>query len=275
MDCASQLEECASRIVADGWTVVEDVAPEGLLDRCRNRLAELERTEDYTRTIGQFEMGQRRTCNLIAKGEMFVELAESRMLLELMRRVLGAGCLLNSMMALPLEPGSPEQPLHSDDQAIGLPRDFRRPAICTAIFALTDFTNENGATRIIPGSHRLPRPLRWDEPNRRLDAAVAVEVPAGNALVYSGAIYHGSGANHSGDVRIGLALSYCAGYLRPTENFQLGLPGSTLVKLSDTMLTLCGFDVFAGVVGHVDRRSPRELIDRSGSIMRPASPQTE
>src|SRR5205814_940058 len=110
-------------------------------------------------------------------------------------------------------------PLHADDQLIPLPRPHV-PIVCNSMWAITDFTDENGATRFVPGSHRdvaIPDPF-GDTPT------VAALMRRGSVLVYDGALWHGGGANRTGARRVGVAMNYCAGWVRQQENQQLGIP---------------------------------------------------
>lgn len=132
------------------------------------------------------------------------------------------GC---SAMALDICVGESEQPLHCDDQLIPLPKPHV-PIICNTMWALTDFTVENGATRLVPGTHRADRAAQpYGEPVEVVHAVMK----AGSVLVFDGSIWHGGGANRTSERRIGLAMNYCAGFIRQPENQQLGI---ALVGLS-------------------------------------------
>ncbi len=88
------------------------------------------------------------------------------------------------------------------------------------MWALTDFTEANGATRIIPGTHLADHSPTTAEPYDSIPA----EMPRGSVLVWHGSLWHGGGANTTDERRIGIAMNYCAGWVRQQENQQLGIP---------------------------------------------------
>ncbi|SDE15914.1 phytanoyl-CoA dioxygenase family protein [Streptomyces prasinopilosus] len=147
-----------------------------------------------------------------------------------------------------------------------LPRE-EHPWNVTAMIALTPFTEETGATRVVPGSCRWPlgeRP-RFDQIGR------AVMEP-GDALFFRGDVLHGGGANKTQDqARRGLALSYCAGWLRPVDNNMLAVPPKKAAALGDELLALLGYvahdatHVDGGLVGMYDNGDPLKAL-RSGAL---------
>jgi len=134
------------------------------------------------------------------------------------------------------------------------------PIVCNTIWALTDFTSDNGATRLVPGSHvseGIP------ELGRAYDT-VAAEMPRGSVLVYNGSLWHGGGANRTGDRRLGVAMNYCAGWVRQQENQQLGIPIEIARGFSPRLRKLAGFGLYKRIMGHIDKCSPVDLLDGTG-----------
>jgi ectoine hydroxylase-related dioxygenase (phytanoyl-CoA dioxygenase family) len=128
------------------------------------------------------------------------------------------------------------------------------------MWAVTDFTRENGATRFVPGSHTRDRaPRLGEEPE-----TVAAEMSRGSVLVYNGSLWHGGGANDTVSRRIGIAMNYCAGWIRQQENQQLGIPLDVVRGFSPRLRRLCGFGIYRRLIGHIDKCSPVDLLDRSG-----------
>ena len=134
------------------------------------------------------------------------------------------------------------------------------PTVCNSMWALTDFTEENGATRIIPGTH-----VADTSPNcgQHYDS-IPAEMPRGGVLIWHGSLWHGGGANQTGERRIGIAMNYCAGYIRQQENQQLGLAPSLVKTFPPRLQELVGYGIYNGLIGHIDKHSPAELLSGEG-----------
>ena len=174
---------------------------------------------------------------------------------------------LNIAHVLDRGPGAEQQYLHRDELVwCHLPRPHPEVQLAS-IVALEDFSAENGATRIIPGSHRWPL-----EREPQLDELVAAEMPAGAAIIYLGSTIHGGGPNSTPDRRRrGMHLSYTLGWLRTEENHSLSTPPSVARTLPPTAQALLGYrahDALAmggGYLGTVDTRDPMDLLE-SGEL---------
>ena len=124
--------------------------------------------------------------------------------------------------------------------------------ICNTMWALTDFTEENGATRVVPGSHLLDHSPEYG----RSYESVPAEMPRGSVLVWHGSLWHGGGANHTDQRRVGIAMNYCAGFLRQQENQQLGVPREIARGFSPRLRELVGYGIYQGLIGHIDKTDP-------------------
>lgn len=255
----AEIAESADLLRDRGWVVMKDVVPEGLLRRIDGSLQQLEAGLIDARRTGSFEGGHARPTNLLGKDVVFADAATFAPILSIARMMLGHGLLLNSLASLVVEPRTPTQPLHSDDQVIRFGTD-RPMLLCTAIWALNDFVAGRGATEIVEATHSLPDPLPWGEPSPFENERRPVEMSRGSILVLNGAIYHGAGANTSSVARRAIGVSYCAGFLRPVENQLLGVPSEVLRTFSPELLELCALRTFGGIVDHVDRREPIEVL---------------
>ncbi len=142
-------------------------------------------------------------------------------------------------------PQQGEQPLHRDRLAWGgfLPAELE-PQLNT-IWAVTDFTKENGATRVVPGSNT------WD-PERRAepDEIGYAEMQAGSVLVYSGSVIHSGGRNESAADRMGLNITYCLGWLRQEENQYLSCPPEIAKDFSPELRELLGYAMGSYALGY-------------------------
>jgi ectoine hydroxylase-related dioxygenase (phytanoyl-CoA dioxygenase family) len=127
---------------------------------------------------------------------------------------------------------------------------------CNTIWAMSDFSAENGATRVIPGSHRYAERLKFVE-----EQTEPAEMSAGSVLFYTGSLYHGGGANRSQTVRRGLNLTYNLAWLRQEENQYLACPLEVARTLPEPLLRLMGYARGAYALGYVgDLRDPIELV---------------
>jgi ectoine hydroxylase-related dioxygenase (phytanoyl-CoA dioxygenase family) len=254
------LTEHVARIARDGYTLLEDAIEPALIDELAATLARLERELDVRPAQNLFE-GTRtvRIYNLLARGAVFARVPVHEHVLPIVERVLDRGCLVSSLSSIAIAPGETPQPLHADDQLIPLPRPHA-PIIVNSMWALTDFTDENGATRLVPGSHRCDRPPALGEAIETVPAVMR----RGSVLVYDGALWHGGGANRTGERRVGVAMNYCAGWMRQQENQQLGIPLEIARGFSPRLRRLAGFGLYRRLLGHIDKCSPEDLLDGSG-----------
>jgi ectoine hydroxylase-related dioxygenase (phytanoyl-CoA dioxygenase family) len=129
------------------------------------------------------------------------------------------------------------------------------PVVCNTMWALTDFTADNGATRVVPGSHRGPKPQYGGEYE-----SVPAVMPKGSVLVWHGRLWHGGGANATGADRVGIAMNYCAGWVRQQENQQLGVDAATVATFGPRLRRLVGYGVYLGLIGHIDKRSAEQVL---------------
>lgn len=242
-----------------GYTIVEGVIPDELVGALLAEVARLESLLDRTPDNNRFE-GNRttRTYNLLAHGEIWQQVPTHPQVLELVEAYLGSEYLVSSLASISLAPGEAAQVIHADDQIQGLGKPHHA-TVCNSMWALTDFTEANGATRVVPGSHR------WQDPDYFGDPAqigtVAAEMPAGSVLVWHGSTWHGGGANVTDDeVRVGVAMNYCAGFIRQQENQQLGIPPDIVAGFSPQLRQLCGFGMFRGLTGNIEKRSPAHTL---------------
>jgi len=250
------LEAHLTRIAEEGYTILPDVLEPDLVDEIDQALLVLEHDLGTVPADNLFEgVRTTRVYNLLVHGITFEKIPIHPNVLPVVEAVLDPGLLISSLSSIAIGPDEQAQPIHADDQLIPLARPHV-PIICNTMWAITDFTEENGATRIIPGSH-----LR-DEPPNPLERyeSIAAAMPKGSVLVWVGSLWHGGGANHTDSRRVGIAMNYCAGYIRQQENQQLGIP-STLVKTFPRRLQeLIGYSVYNGLVGHIDKKHPAKVV---------------
>jgi hypothetical protein len=152
---------------------------------------------------------------------------------------------LHLTQVIRIRPGQPKQPLHRDRLAWGgyLPMPIE-PQLNT-IWAMTDFTEANGATRIVP------RSPGWREERRaKPDEVGFAEMKAGSVLVYSGSVIHGGGENQSNGDRVGINITYCLGWLRQEENQYLSCPPAVARTLDPKLQALLGYSMGSYALGY-------------------------
>lgn len=184
--------------------------------------------------------------------------------LELCDRILLPNCAdyqLNLAHLMDRGPGSERQYIHRDELVWVHYREARPEIQVATIIALVDFTRDNGATCVVPGSHR------WPKEREPLEEEISyAEMTAGSAVIYLGSTLHAGGANTSDHWRRGIHMSYCLGWLRTEENNVLAVPPRQAEKLSSRAQQLLGYGVhdaiddLGGYLGMVDMRNPLDLL---------------
>lgn len=252
------------RIARDGYTIVEDAIEPALVDELSADLLRLEKERGTLPAENAFE-GEHtlRIYNLLVHGALYQRIPVHANVLPLVEGVLDPGCLVSSLSSIAVCSGETPQPLHADDILMPLARPHAA-VVCNSMWALTDFTEENGATRLVPGSH-----LWGDGTAYGSDLeTVPAEMGRGSVLVWHGSLWHGGGANRTAERRVGIAMNYCAGFIRQQENQQLGIPREIAARFSPRLRQLVGYGIYRGLIGHIDKRDPAELLgDGDGDPM--------
>lgn len=251
-------EEIHAILAREGALVVDGLASVELIDRIA---AEMEPWIEATPDGSDDFSGRRtkRTGALIARSESSRELVTHPLILDVTERLLhkASSFQVHLTQVISIGPDSPGQSIHRDEWAFDFfpfPSDLHPQ--CNTIWAMTDFTEENGATRVIPGSQEWPVDL-----GHAIDETVPVEMSKGSCLLYSGKVYHGGGANRSSAVRTGLNLTYCVAWLRQEENQYLSCPREVALDLDDELLKLMGYKIGAYALGYADDvRDPLDAL---------------
>lgn len=247
------LEKHLGTIEDQGFCIVENAIPPNLLQRIRDAVARLEEELEVGPRNNPAEgFSTKRMYNLLDKDRVFWELPIHENALPFAEHLLDRECLLSGTTSMNIGPGERLQGLHSDDGLVTVPRP-RIPFMVTTIWAITDFTDANGATRVVPGSHRFDHEPDYTKEYEHVPA----EMPAGSILVVNGGTWHCGGANTSeDDWRLGLNVQYCQGWMRQQQNQYYALKPEDVREMPARLQQLCGFTLYRGIMGHVDGDSP-------------------
>ena len=196
-----------------------------------------------------------RIYNLLAHGPEFEQIPVHPAILPICERVLDPGLLVSSLSSIAIGPDETPQPIHADDQVIPLPKPHP-PTVCNTMWALTDFTEAERGHPDHPGhapGTRVPDLFGAYD-------SIPAEMAKGSVLVWHGSLWHGGGANTTSTRRVGIAMNYCAGYIRQQENQQLGLPMETVRRFTPRLQQLVGYGIYRGLIGHIDKKVPANLL---------------
>jgi ectoine hydroxylase-related dioxygenase (phytanoyl-CoA dioxygenase family) len=240
----------------EGYVILEGVIDRAAIDELTAALAPFEVLRPMGRNA--FEgLRSQRVYSLAGKGEPFLRLAEHPAMITLLDRVLLPNYLLSTAQSIRLHPGEAAQAWHNDDGFYLSPRPHERPLAISLIWALEDFTADNGATEVIPGSHR------WgmEHPETHPFASVAAVMPAGSVLLFDAALFHRGGHNRSPGTRLAITIQYCQPYLRTQESQLLIVPPDAARACTDRMRAMLGYSIHPPFLGQVDGMHPLRLID--------------
>ena len=258
----------------DGFIMFERALSAAQLDAIRTELA-----PHLARNVtgrNDFEgVKTNRVYALPGKGKALAALAMHPLALAFAEAELGPHCLLSACLAINLQPGESVQPWHFDDSYMTAPRP-RDAYGLSAFWAIDDMTEDNGATEIIPGSHKWPDtefpgslmpdnflgaaiPEPDEDPGAREDSVKAV-MPSGSLMLAKGTLWHRGGANRSNKPRLLITPQYCVGWARQLENFILSVPRETAAALPERLQELLGYSICPAFTGYVDGVHPKKSL---------------
>jgi ectoine hydroxylase-related dioxygenase (phytanoyl-CoA dioxygenase family) len=266
-----------------GFVVLPDLIPPGDLAEMRRALAPALDAELYGRNDFEGHRTQR-VYSLVAQAPVFAALVEHPRVLALCDAFLEPNYLLTASQAIRILPGETPQPFHTDDSfyRIARPRDA---VSLSFIFAVDPFTVENGATQVVPGSHRwedaaverllgdidfatvpdaqrIPRP-KGARPTWLRGELLDVVMPAGAGIAFLGTLVHRGGENRSDRPRLALSNQYCQPWARQQENYCLSVPHEQARAMSQRVQELLGYSVHPPFMGHANGLHPRRVLDES------------
>lgn len=231
------LESNLAELDAFGFTVIEDALSPELTLKLRQAVVREAEAAFGARLDVEREETHRNwklVPYLLYKDQLFEQAVLNPGPLALISYLLGQSCLLSSLTSHVKGPGGPGLLIHSDT-ANGVPGPFSPYAhVANCNYALTDYTEANGALAMIPGSHRNYRQPGRDEialdGEHRNPDAVAIEVPAGSAVVWHGNTWHGSFPRKVPGLRVNLSMYFCRQYMQPQENYKDFVPADLIAR---------------------------------------------
>jgi ectoine hydroxylase-related dioxygenase (phytanoyl-CoA dioxygenase family) len=258
LPATSSADEVAAALAQDGAAIVDHLVTAEVLDKVAE---ELRPWIDATRFGPDDFSGRRtrRTGGLVGRSQACRDLVMHPLVLATTKKVLSQAMSfqLHLTQVIAIDPGQPAQPIHRDQWAFDFfpfPKGYE--VQCNTLWAMTDFTERNGATRVIPGSNHFEDKLQFREQD-----SVPAEMTKGSVLFYTGSVYHGGGANRSDATRIGINITYNVSWLRQEENQYLSVPLEIARTLPVELLRLMGYARGAYALGYVDDlRDPIEVV---------------
>jgi len=248
-----QVDALLAAVDEDGYVIVPDLISHEVIQEIRRA------AEPFLEYEGRNEFEGHRTrriYSVIEKTLACNPLVEHPLALALLDRLFMPNYLLSQLQVIDVLPGEIRQPLHHDDGFYPLARP-RKPIGAALIWALDDFTADNGATLVYPGSHR------WgDVPSGEIDVSqmVPAVMPAGSAVFFLGTLWHCAGPNHTEKSRLAATTQYCEPWARQQENYSLAISRERARLCSDQVQSLLGYSMQFPFIGFVDGRDPKRLL---------------
>jgi len=244
LDAGASVDDIVAGLDTAGCAVVEHFLASDKVVALNDELApHRERTPTGRNDFEGFST--RRVYALFAKVRGFDDVATHPTVLGVLDRVLGEHYQLSGPVGIDIGPHEVAQVMHRDD--VVYPLAWPHPqVVVNTMWALDDFTVDNGATLIVPGSHVTAPDDRPPD-----SAAVPATMPAGSVMFYLGTVWHHGGANHTDRRRLGVILEYVAAWLRAQENHLAAVPVEVMRTLPERLQQLLGYNIYPPFLGYV------------------------
>ncbi|MEV0759120.1 phytanoyl-CoA dioxygenase family protein [Nocardia sp. NPDC050435] len=237
---------------SDGYVILEGLLSPAELAEIRGEVQPLLERTGRNNFEGH---ATQRIYSVLNKTRSCDRIVDHPRVLALLDRLFLPNYLLSMLQVINILPGENAQMLHTDDGFYPVPRP--RAALGAAtIWAIDDFTADNGATDVVVGSqhwdNRLPIPGTVRTP---------IVMPAGSCVFFLGTLWHGGGANRSPRPRLALTAQYCEPWLRPQEAFTLSTPHEVVRAVSEDIRRMLGYSIHPPFIGQVDGMHPKRLLE--------------
>lgn len=247
------VESLINEVQENGYVIIPELIPPELMAQIKNDILPLLQFDGRNEFEG---LKTRRIYSVIEKTLSCNPLVEHPLILALLDKLLMENYLLSQLQAINVSPGEIRQPLHHDDGFYPFPRP-RPPFSAATIWAIDDFTEDNGATMVIPKSHLWEDRHPVDIDTSELVPAV---MPAGSVVFFLGTLWHCAGPNNSKAPRMAATAQYCEPWARQQENYSLAISRERAKLCSDRIQSLLGYSMLFPFIGFVDGRDPKRLL---------------
>jgi len=249
---SAEITQDFERLMADGYVIIKGLLTQSECDEIKNESLPL--MNHKGRNVFEGERTQR-LYNVLAKTRCTDRLADHPRILGLMDLLFNPNFLLSQSQVINILPGETQQATHFDDGFYPIPRP-RQALGAASIWAIDDFTEENGATVVIPKSHT------WDGQQRpEQEQEIHAIMPAGSVIFFLGTTWHGGGANQTEKPRLAVTHQYCEAFMRQQENYLLELDKKTVQSLSPELRALVGYSVHSPFMGMVNGTHPLRSLE--------------
>ena len=248
----SQAQIHIDEVADQGFTILENIAAPERVDAIRKRVREIERDTLRPLEPGETEEDSSffRTGGLLRIDPLFWDVPIEPDVVQVLEGVLGEDFLLSTFSGIDTKPQSNSvQPLHPDDALVPIARPRPNAIGATVMWAIDPFNKASGGTRLLPGSHKEPLDLLWSQDEERLSQVIHPDVKSGSCLIFDHALFHGAPNNPSENWRLGLQVSYHAGYIRPYTNWFRSVPIEEAREFPQRLQDLLGYKSCNGIGG--------------------------
>lgn len=254
----NEVKQHVENIRSNGFAILENSIDDDFLGEISQELDRLAQVRSGGDIPPAFFTGfvTRRWFDVLNDGDVWQKVAVHPWIMQIMPKILGDGFLLSTMGSAVIGPGEKAQPIHVDDGVYLFPRPHPN-LVCNTIWALSEFSEEAGATRVVPKSNN------WDkdpEPTKKYET-IPLAMPKGSIGIVVGSLYHGAGANTTDKDRVGLTINYCNGSMRQQENLMMAIKHERMLSFSTGLQDILGFKVCKGA-GHIFAQDPRSEMER-------------
>jgi len=251
---ADYVQQLYDEVMENGYVIIHDLIPQEVVERIREESAPFLEYDGRTEFEGY---KTRRIYSVIEKTLSCNPIIDHPLVMALLDKILQPQFLLSQLQVINVLPGEVRQPLHHDDGFYPVARP-RNPFGAALIWALDDFTAENGATMVYPKSHT------WgDVPPGEIDIdkMVPAVMPSGSAVFFLGTTWHCAGANTTDKPRLAATTQYCEPWARQQENYSLAISRDRAKQCSRKIQELLGYSMQFPFIGFVNGRDPIRLLE--------------